>query len=70
MREWDIFKIALLYTEQENVPYWKEEIHDLMQAFPLDQLDKVVMVWNVTLAFAWATQVSLLFFIAPTFRVP
>ena len=34
--EWDIFKISLLYTEQEKCSYkplLKEKIHDLMQAF-------------------------------------
>ena len=39
MRERDIFKIGLLYTEQENCSYkplLKEKIHDLMQTFPLD----------------------------------
>ena len=38
-REWDIFKIGLLYTEQEKCSYkpiLKEKIHVLMQAFPLD----------------------------------
>ena len=39
LREWDIFKIGLLYTEQEKCSYkpiLKEKIHILMQAFPLD----------------------------------
>ena len=39
LRERDIFKIGLLYTEQEKCSYkpiLKEKIHVLMQAFPLD----------------------------------
>ena len=33
LKEWDIFKIALLYTDQK-CSY--KQIPDLMQAFPLD----------------------------------
>ena len=40
LREREIFKIGLLYTEQEKCSckpiLLKEKIHDLMQAFPLD----------------------------------
>ena len=39
LREGDIFKIGLLYTEQEKCSYkpiLKEKIHVLMQAFALD----------------------------------
>ena len=39
LRERDIFKIGLLYTEQEKCSYkpiLKEKIHVLVQAFPLD----------------------------------
>ena len=37
--ERDIFKITLLYNEQEKCSYeplLKEKFHDLMQAFPLE----------------------------------
>ena len=39
LREWDIFKIDLLYAEQEKCSYkpvWKEKILVLMQALLLD----------------------------------
>ena len=37
LKEWDIFKIALLYTDQKCFyKPLKEKIPDLMQAFPLD----------------------------------
>ena len=37
LKEWDIFKIALLYTDQKcSYKPLKEKIPDLMQAFPLD----------------------------------
>ena len=42
LREWDIFKIGLLYTEKEKCSYkprmriLKEKINVIMQAFPLD----------------------------------
>ena len=39
LREWNILKIALLFTKQEKCSYkplLKEKIHDVMQVFPLD----------------------------------
>ena len=39
LREWDIFRITLLYTDQQKCSYkplLKGKIHDLLQAFPLD----------------------------------
>ena len=69
VREWDIFKIGLLYTEQEKCSYkpiLKEKIHVLMQAFQLDTEIHYCFAWvlmtgpeaNQNPSITWCTHCS------------
>ena len=69
LREWDIFKIGLLYTEQEKCSYkpiLKEKIHVLMQVCQLDTKSHNCFAWvlmtgpkaNQNPSITWCTHCS------------